>query len=107
MSEDSNGECTNDSSTHHVGALDAEHVAKELFTRVGIPGLLAELYRLLKIQPIKTSPYHPQTDGLIGRFNQTLKAMLCKTAIEERPVNSIPLICLLGGSPNVYRVLPF
>ena len=48
-----------------------------------ISQLLAEVYRLLHIQPIKTSPYHPQTDGLVKRFNQTLKAMLRRTAWDE------------------------
>ena len=42
--------------------------------------LLAELYRLLHIHPICTSPYHPQTDGLVERFNQTLQSMLRKAA---------------------------
>ena len=45
--------------------------------------LLTELYRLLHIQPIRTSPYHPQTDGVMERFNQTLKSMLRKAAVEE------------------------
>ena len=79
--------------------VDAEKVAMELvkvFARVGVPGeiltdqgsnftsqLLEELYRMLHIQPIRTSPYHPQTDGLVEHFNQTLKAMLRKVHIQE------------------------
>ena len=82
--------------------VDAEAVAEELvkmFTRVVIPReiltdqgsnlssqLLADLYRLLHIRPIHTlysSPYHPQTDGLVERFNQTLKSMLRKVVTEE------------------------
>lgn len=63
----------------------------QLFSRVGIPkeiitdqgtnftsGLLRDVYSLLGIQGVKTSPYHPQTDGLVERFNKTLKSMLRK-----------------------------
>ena len=39
---------------------------------------LWELYELLGIQFIKTSVYHPQTDGLVERFNKTLKSMIRK-----------------------------
>ena len=79
--------------------VDAEAVADELvkvFSRVGIPEeiltdqgtnftskLLGELYRLLNIKALRTSPYHPQTDGLVERFNGTLKDMLRKTAQED------------------------
>lgn len=38
--------------------------------------LLEEVYQLLNIQRICTTPYHSQTNGLIERFNSTLKAML-------------------------------
>ena len=74
--------------------IDAERIAEELvqiFARVGVPQeiltdqgsnltsqLLAKLYQLLHIHPICTTPYHPQMDGLVERFNQTLNTMLRK-----------------------------
>ena len=63
----------------------------QLFSRVGFPKviltdqgsnfmskLLKQVYKLLGIKGIRTTPYHPQTDGLVERFNQTLKQMLRK-----------------------------
>ncbi|XP_073803355.1 uncharacterized protein isoform X4 [Danio rerio] len=67
----------------------------QLFSRVGFPmeiltdqgtnfmsTLLKQVYRLLGIKSIRTTPYHPQTDGLTERFNQTLKQMLRKFVTE-------------------------
>ena len=75
-------------------STEAERIAKELvklFARVGIPDeilsdqgtnfmstLLQEIYQMLHIKRIRTTPYHPQTDGLVERFNGTLKSMLRK-----------------------------
>uniref|UniRef100_A0A8C5WDV1 Gypsy retrotransposon integrase-like protein 1 n=1 Tax=Leptobrachium leishanense TaxID=445787 RepID=A0A8C5WDV1_9ANUR len=72
----------------------AKSIAKELmlmFSRVGIPKevltdqgtpfmsrVMKELCKLLGIKQLKTSVYHPQTDGLVERFNKTLKSMLRK-----------------------------
>ncbi len=39
---------------------------------------MGQLNKQLGITAIRTTPYHPQTDGLVDRFNQTLKNMLRK-----------------------------
>lgn len=56
-----------------------------LFNQVGIPSeiltdqgtpfmsrLMADLCHVLKVKQLRTSVYHPQTDGLVDQFNQTL-----------------------------------
>lgn len=67
-----------------------------LFSRVGIPQeiltdqgtpfmsrLMADLCHLLKVKQLRTSVYHPQTDGLVERFNQTLKQILWRVVAEN------------------------
>lgn len=63
----------------------------QYFSKIGIPDervsdqgsnflskLMTQLYEQLGITKIKTSIYHPEANGLIERFNKTLKAMLRK-----------------------------
>lgn len=38
--------------------------------------LMTELWELLDTNKLRTSPYHPETDGVTERFNRTLKQML-------------------------------
>ena len=75
-------------------AATAKAVAKELmqlFSQVGIARevltdqgscfmsrVMKELLSLLQVTQLRTSVYHPQTDGLVERFNKTLKQMLKK-----------------------------
>ncbi|KAG6935241.1 Pr gag-pro-pol, partial [Chelydra serpentina] len=80
-------------------SITARTIAGELvkvFARVGLPReiltdqgtnftsrLLQQVCELLGIKQLRTSVYHPQTDGLVERFNRTLKAMLRKFPPEE------------------------
>ena len=38
--------------------------------------------KALNLESIKTMPYHPQTEGLVERLNQTLKSMLRKFVLD-------------------------
>ena len=68
----------------------------EIFCRIGIPrqvlsdrgtqftsAMMAELLRLLSIEGLRTTPYHPQCNGLCEKFNGTLKRMLRRMAAEQ------------------------
>ena len=72
--------------------IDAETVANaliDIFSRTGIPreilsdqgsnfmsATIKHLCSLLHIKKLKTSPYHPQANGLVENFNGTLEKML-------------------------------
>ena len=45
--------------------------------------LLSELYKMLYIHQLQRSPYHLLTNGLVKRFNQSLKSMLKKATKSE------------------------
>ena len=47
-----------------------------------LSGLMVEVEKLLGFKKVNTTAYHPHTDGLVERYNRTLKAMLAKTVTE-------------------------
>ena len=72
-----------------IRAVDVAEKLMSVFLRHGIPDtilsdqgsnyqseLLGELYELLDMHKVRTTPYHPQCDGLTERFNRTIQAML-------------------------------
>ena len=90
-----------------------------LFIRVGLPeeiltkqgscfmyGLMKRLCQSLKVRQIKTSVYPPQTDGLVERFNQTLKHMLRKVVDVDGTNWDQLLPHVLFSILKSHRVLP-
>ena len=76
-----------------TAATIAKLLVEEIISRHGVPaevlsdrgcaflsGLMKEVELLLGSHKVNTTAYHPQTDGLVERFNRTLTAMLTKTA---------------------------
>ena len=70
-------------------ATIAKLLVEQLFSRFGIPDqkhtdqgrqfenkLFAEMCELLHIDKTRTTPYHPQSDGMVERFNKTLCSMI-------------------------------
>ena len=70
-------------------ATVAKILVEEVVARFGVPTyihsdqgkqfeslLFQEMCRLLGIRKTRTTPYHPQSDGMVERFNRTLTTML-------------------------------
>ncbi|XP_072140178.1 uncharacterized protein [Dermacentor andersoni] len=83
-------------------SIETERVAEalvEMFSRVGIPrdivsdrgrsftsSVMRELSRLLPFRHLPTTPYHPMANGLVERFNGTVKQMI-RRMCQESPKN--------------------
>ncbi len=79
--------------------IDSERVAEalfEMFSRVGVPNeilsdmgrqftsdVIEGVGRLLSMKQMTTTPYNPACNGLVERFNGTLKNMLKKMCAEQ------------------------
>ncbi|KAL3866326.1 hypothetical protein ACJMK2_043633 [Sinanodonta woodiana] len=80
-------------------SIETERVAEalvDMFSMVGVPEeiltdcgaqftseLMSEISRLLSIKQLRTTPYHPMCNGLVERFNGTLKQMLRRMCAEK------------------------
>ena len=89
-------------------SVDAEHVAEalmEMFSRVGIPNEILTVTRA-HISPqsyIRTSPYHPQTDGLVHGAVSTRRSV--SHADKGKDWDKLLPLCLSGGTSSFYRIL--
>ena len=75
-----------------MGIFTGLGVPKEVLTDQGsnfLSSLIEELYRMLETLHLKTSPYHPQTNGAVEKFHGTLKHMLRKTTTDKRDWDTV------------------
>lgn len=80
-------------------SIEAERVAEallDIFCRLGVPreiltdlgtqftsGVMREVSRLLSIKQLTTTPFHPACNGLVEKFNGTLKLMLKRLCLDR------------------------
>ena len=84
---------------NHEAQTVAIRIVDEVFLRYSVPEqlhsdqgrqfeseLLTKVCKLLNMRKTRTTPYHPQCDDLVERFNRTLLDMLA-TCSKEHPFN--------------------
>ena len=79
-----------------IDTIECAEALVNIFCRIGIPreilsdrgsqfvsDLMREISRLLSVRQLHTTPYHAQCNGLVERFNGTIRRMLQKMAAEK------------------------
>ena len=104
-----------------IKAADAKQTAiflhENIISRFGCPKILVsdrgshflneaieELTKLFQINHRKTTPYHPQTNGLAERVNQTLVQILRKTVVDSKRDWDSKLTAALWAYRTTYKV---
>ena len=74
--------------------------------------LLKDVLNILSIKQSFTTPYHPEGNGSVERFNKTIKLMIVKTSHEEDWDDALPLLvykynCNVHSSTNLspYQII--
>ena len=80
----------------NIEAVTIADTLVDIFSRIGVPqeilsdrgsqftsGVFAEVTKLLSMRQLFTTPYHPAGNGLVERFNGTLKTMLRRMCAEK------------------------
>ena len=93
----------------HKAEAVARMIVENFISRFGILGtihtdqgrdfeskLFQDMCRLLEIEKTRTTPWHPQSDGMIERFNRTLETLLRHTVQENQSDWNlqVPLCCM-------------
>ena len=89
-------------------ATIARVLVNEFISRFGAPShlhtdqgrsfessLIKEICTLMGIVKTRTIPYHPQSDGMIERFNRTLLSMLRMAAVDDETNWDLRIPCLM------------
>ena len=92
----------------------------EVFSRYGLPQsiltdqgsvfmskVVKDLCRTWEIDHIRTSPYHPESDGALERWNACLKGMLKKQPVEGNRWDKVLRFCLFAYRDSPHCVTGF
>lgn len=97
------------STKDHKAETVATVLVEQFFSRFGLPRtihtdqgrdfeshLFKQLCQLLDIEKTRTTPWHPQSDGMVERFNRTLETLLRQTIQTDQSDwdLQIPICCM-------------
>ena len=66
-----------------------------------------EMYRLLHIDGLRTSPYHSQTDGMVECYKGDAVEKCFKRWKRLGSSSTVRTLCLPGGPTRIDRILAF